>query len=98
MIVKWTNEFKQYFDLDQAEEDFRHIFDWNPYADPDRAIYDAVHENFIFDGEEYIDIQPAIEICAKALRERVVGVQMRMDFRPETKEKPLSVERKTYLA
>lgn len=80
MIVKWTNEFQTNFDLDQAEEDFRHIFDWNPYADPDRAIYDAVYENFICDGEEYIDIQPAIEICAKALRKRVGGVQVRMEL------------------
>lgn len=84
MKVEWTNTFTTDFDLDQAEEDFRFtMIDHN--CDPDyadTAIYDAVEANWAFDGEGYIDTSPAIEQCAKALRERVGGIQMRMDLSP----------------
>lgn len=84
MKVEWTNTFTTDFDLDQAEEDFRFIMidhDYDPdYADT--AIYDAVEANWTFDGEEYIDTAPAIEQCAKALRERIGGVQMQMEDLP----------------
>ena len=80
MIVKWTNEFQTDFDLEQAEEDFNFVLQVDPTIDLDSAIYAAVNANFICDGEEYLNIQPAIEICAKALRERIGGVQMRMEL------------------
>lgn len=86
MVVEWTNTFKVDFDLDQAQEDFNQIL-WmlgktNSKIDIDKAIYDAVEANWICDGEEYIDTSEAFEICAKALRERVGGVQMRMEDLP----------------
>lgn len=82
MKVTWTNTFTTEFDLDQAEEDFHFIMidhEYNPnYIDT--AIYGAVEANWAFDGEEYIDTAPAIEQCAKALRERIGGVQIRMEL------------------
>lgn len=81
MKVTWTNTFTTEFDLDQAEEDFRFIMEQNP-EDPDKAIYDAVEANWVceWDIEEFGDTSPAIEQCAKALRERIGGVQMRMEL------------------
>lgn len=79
MKVTWTDTFTTEFDLDQAEEDFRFIMEQNP-EEPDKAIYDAVEANWAFDGEDYIDASSAIEQCAKALRERIGGVQMRMEL------------------
>lgn len=82
MKVTWTNTFTVDFDLDQAEEDFRHILEWSPNKDPETAIYDAIEANWACDGEEYIDTAPAIEQCAKALRERIGGVQIKMEDLP----------------
>ena len=79
MKVTWTNTFTVDFDLDQAQEDFREIMYRNP-SDPNKAIYDAVEANWYFDGEEVVDTDEAIEICAKALRERVGGVQLEMEL------------------
>lgn len=81
MKVTWTNTFTVDFDLDQAEEDFRFIMEQNP-EEPDKAIYDAVEANWVCDGEEYLDTAPAIEQCAKALRERIGGIQMKMEDLP----------------
>ena len=86
MKVTWTNTFTVDFDLDQAQEDFNHLL-WildktNSEIDINKAIYDAVEANWAFDGEEYIDTHPAIEQCAKALRERIGGVQIRMEDLP----------------
>lgn len=78
--VTWTNTFTTDFDLDQAQEDFEQILYWNPHEDIEKAIYDAVENNWYFDGEEYIDTHPAIEQCAKALRERIGGVQLKMEL------------------
>ena len=80
MKVTWTNTFSVDFDLDQAEEDFRHILEWNPNKDPETAIYDAVEANWYSGYDEIVDVSPAIEQCAKALRERIGGVQMEMNF------------------
>ena len=82
MKVTWTNTFTADFDLDQAQEDFNEIMYWTPDTDVDKAIYDAVEANWICDGEEHLDTSSAIEQCAKALRERIGGVQMRMDIPP----------------
>jgi len=81
MIITWTNTFSTTFDLDQAEEDFRFIMEQIPHKDPDTAIYDAVEANWTcdWDTEEFCDTAPAIEQCAKALRERIGGIQMRME-------------------
>lgn len=79
MKITWTNTFTADFDLDQAQQDFYDIMDWDPDKDPDSAIYDAVEANWSFDGEEYIDTAPAIEQCAKALRKRIGGVQIKME-------------------
>ena len=81
MIIEWTGTFTTDFDLDQAEEDFRFIIEQNP-EEPDKAIYDAVEANWVFDcdSEEYIDTSEAIEICANALRERIGGIQMKMEL------------------
>ena len=80
MIVTWTNTFTTNFDLDQAEEDYRYLLKWIPNKDPETAIYDAVEANWICDGEEYLDTTPAIEQCAKALRERIGGIQLEMEL------------------
>ena len=80
MKVTWTNTFTTDFDLDKAQEDFNYILYWNPKADIDQAIYDAIEENWGFDGEEYIDTNPAIEQCAQALRKRIGGVQLEMEL------------------
>lgn len=80
MIIKWTANFATDFDLDQAEEDFRFIMEQNPNKDPESAIYDVVEANWSCDGEEYINTYEGIENCAKALRERIGGVQMRMEL------------------
>ena len=80
MKVTWTNTFTVDFDLDQAQEDFREILYWNPNKDPEDAIYDAIEANWACDGEEYIDTSKAIETCAKALRERIGGVQLKMEL------------------
>lgn len=82
MKVIWTNTFSVDFDLDQAEEDFNQILYWNPNANVDKAIYDAVEANWACAGEEYLDTAPAIEQCAKALRKRIGGVQMQMKLPP----------------
>lgn len=84
MKVTWTNTFTTEFDLDQAQEDFNQILCWNPNTDIDKAIYDAVEANWACDWniEEYCNTSPAIEQCAKALRERIGGVQMRMEDLP----------------
>ena len=84
MKIEWTNTFTADFDLDQAEEDFREIMYWNPNTDVDKAIYDAVEANWACDWniEEYLDTSSAIEQCAKALRERVGGVQLQMELPP----------------
>ena len=83
MKVTWTNTFTADFNLDQAEEDFRFIMEQNP-EEPDKAIYDAVEANWACDWaiEEYADTSSAIEQCAKALRERIGGVQMSMESLP----------------
>ena len=81
MMVEWTNTFKQDYDLDWGEETFNELLERYPNKDPDALIYDAVERTFYFeDGCEYIDYDEAIEIAAKALRERVGGVQMRMEL------------------
>lgn len=80
MKITWTNTFSVDFDLDQAEEDYRCILKWIPDKDPEAAIYDAIEANWACDGEEYTDTHPAIEQCAKALRQRLGGVQMRMEL------------------
>ena len=80
MKVEWTNTFTADFDLDQAQEDFNHILDWDPEVDIDKAIYDAVEANWYFGYDEIIDASSAIEQCAKALRERVGGVQTQMNL------------------
>lgn len=80
MKVTWTNTFTVDFDLDQAEEDFKQMTYWNPQIDINTVIYDAVEANWACDGEEYIDTAPAIEQCAKALRARIGGVQMKMEL------------------
>lgn len=80
MKVTWTNTFETDFDLDQAQEDYRHTLEWYPDKDPDVAIYDAVEANWYFGYDEIIDASSAIEQCAKALRERIGGVQMRMEL------------------
>lgn len=81
MKVTWTNTFTVDFDLDQAEEDFRYIMEMNPNTDSEIAIYQAVEASWNYEyGEEFIDTAPAIEQCAKALRERIGGVQMRMEL------------------
>lgn len=80
MKITWTNTFSIDFDLDQAEEDFHEFMYWNPKADTDKAIYDAVEANWYFGYEEIVDSSPAIEECAKALRERIGGVQMEMEL------------------
>ena len=80
MIIEWANTFKVDFDLDQAQEDYNQIMYWNPSTYAETAIYDAVEANWYCDGEEYIDTNPAIEIAAKALRERIGGVQMKMEL------------------
>lgn len=84
MKVEWTNTFTTDFDLDHAQQDFYDIMDCDPDKDPNTAIYDAVEANWACDWyiEEFGDTSPAIEQCAKALRERVGGVQMRMDLPP----------------
>ena len=84
MKITWTNTFETEFDLDQAEEDFRFIMEQDPYKDPETAIYDAVENNWACDWgiEEFGDTSPAIEQCVKALRERIGGVQMRMEDLP----------------
>lgn len=81
MKVTWTATFETEFDLDQAEEDFRFIIEQNP-EEPDKAIYDAVEANWACDWyiEEASDISPAIEQCAQALRERIGGVQLKMNL------------------
>ena len=82
MKVEWTNTFTADFDLDQAQQDFYDIMDYDPNKDPNTAIYDAVEHNWSCDWtiEEYCDTSSAIEQCAKALRERVGGVQLHMDI------------------
>jgi len=80
MKIEWTNTFTVDFDLEQAVEDFRSILEWNPETDPDSAIYHAVEANWACDGEEYIDTTPGIELAAKAVREAIGGVQMRMEL------------------
>ena len=80
MIVTWTNTFTIEFDLDQAEEDFRHMLEWEPDKDSETAIYDAVEANWYFGHDDIVDASPAIEQCAKALRERIGGIQMRMEL------------------
>lgn len=80
MKVTWTNTFTVDFDLDQAVEDFHDILYWNPDKDPNTAIYDAIEANWECEGEEYIDTSEAIEICAKALRKCIGGVQIEMEL------------------
>ena len=82
MKVTWTNTFTVDFDLDQAQEDFNQILYWNPDADIDKAVYDAVEANWAcdWDIEEFGDTSPAIEQCAKALRKRIGGVQLEMEL------------------
>lgn len=79
MKIEWTNTFTYYFDLDQAQSDYESIMEWRPEKDPEQAIFDAVNENFNIDGEEYINTEEAISIAANALRERIGGVQMKME-------------------
>lgn len=80
MKITWTNTFSVDFDLDQAEEDFREFMYWNPKADIERAIYEAVEANWYFGYEEVVDTSPAIEQCANALRKRIGGVQISMNL------------------
>ena len=79
MKIEWTNTFSTDFDIEQAKIDFEDLMICKPNKDPDRVIYDAVNANFIADGEEYIDIQPGIELAAKALRKAIGGIQLRME-------------------
>lgn len=80
MKVTWTDTFEAEFDLDQAQEDFNFIME-NYGTDIDTAIYKAVEANWNYgDGQEFIDTTPAIKQCAKALRERIGGVQMKMEL------------------
>ena len=80
MTVEWTNTFRQDFDLDYAIEVFNTIINRDPTKDLDSAIYDAIELSFYFEAPEYIDYSEAVEICAEAMRERIGGVQMRMEL------------------
>lgn len=71
MKVTWTNTFTVDFDLDQAEEDFKCFRRWDSDEDPEVAILAAVDSNLYFGYNEIVDASPAIEQCAKALRERI---------------------------
>lgn len=78
MKVVWTDTFEAEFDLDQAEKNFYFIME-NYGTDIDTAIYQAVETTWNYEyGEEFIDTTPAIKQCAKALRKRIGGIQMRM--------------------
>lgn len=80
MIIQWLSPVSTDFDLDQAEEDFNFITEWDPDIDLEQVIYNIVRDNFAVDGEEYYDITPGIEIAAQALRNRIGGVQLRMEL------------------
>lgn len=82
MEVTWTNTFTMDFDLDQAEEDFWHMLEWDPNTDPETAIQEAIESNWYFGHEDIIDASPAFEQCAKALRKRIGGIQMQMELPP----------------
>jgi len=79
MKVKYTREFEVECDLEQAEEDYREDFYWDPYIEPDRAIYDAIEANLMYDRDEGDLPQDVIEQFATALRKRIGGVQMEME-------------------
>ena len=80
MKVEWTTKFELDFDIDQAQEDYREILYWNPEKDPESAIYDAIEDNLTYDDGvgEYIPYG-VIEHCATALKDRIGGVQLKME-------------------
>ena len=80
MDIEFTLTYNAYFDLDQAEEDFREILYWHPETDVDKALYDAVEQNIIWPTE--VDDLPneVVETAATALRRRIGGVQMEMEL------------------
>ena len=80
MKVTWTNTFTADFDLDQAEEDFKCFRRWNFDKDYETTIYAAVESNLYFESDEIVDASPAIKQCVKALRQRIGGVQMKMEL------------------
>ena len=80
MIITWTNTFRTDFDIDYAIDVFNGIIRRDPFTDLNSAIYEAVEFSIYFDGAEYIDYSDAIEAAAKAMRERIGGVQMRMEL------------------
>ena len=82
MDINFTITYKAYFDLDQAVEDFREMLYWNPEADVDKILYDAVEENIVWPIA--IDDLPneVVETAATELRKRIGGVQMKMEDLP----------------
>ena len=80
MKVEWTTKFELDFDIDQAQEDFHTIMFHNPENDPESAIYGAVEANLDYDKGigEFIPYG-IIEHCATALKDRIGGVQLKME-------------------
>lgn len=80
MVINFTLTYTAYFDLDQAEEDFREMLYWNPNADTDKLLYDAVEENITW--SMHVDDLPneAVEAAAAALRKRIGGIQLEMEL------------------
>ena len=80
MDINFTLTYTAHFDLDQAAEDFREMLYWNPDADTDKLLYDAVEENITWPMN--VDDLPneVVEAAANALRKRIGGVQIEMEL------------------
>ncbi len=80
MDINFTITYKAYFDLDQAEEDFREMLYWNPEDDINKILYDATEQNIVWPTD--IDDLPneVVETAATALRQRIGGIQMQMEL------------------
>lgn len=82
MKIEWTVTNTALFDIDQAEEDYYDYMDvWDNPTDEDKAwdaICEAIRNNLNTDIDLDNIPDEVRDKCAKALKERIGGIQMKM--------------------
>lgn len=80
MDIDFTITYTSHFDLDQAEADFRDMHYWNPKANINKLLYDAVDQNITWPMGVSDLPDEVMEIATNALIKRIGGIQIEMEL------------------